>query len=85
MTTLRGAALRAHEQAAERLQAIREDYPYLIATGETHSQRVAQRLGFPSVATLERYLQRHGIPIQHCDPLHSRRDERSRSKEWVAA
>lgn len=75
----------SHEQDEKRRQAIREDYEWLIRTGETHSQRVAQRLGFPSVATLDRYLHRAGIPIRHCDPVAGWRVERARQAERRAA
>jgi hypothetical protein len=45
-------------------QAFAEDYLYLIATGETHAETIALRLGTNQVA-LERRLKRIGLHILH--------------------
>jgi hypothetical protein len=65
MTTLHGAGLASHLKRLERLQQVSEDYEWLIATGETHSETLAKRLFFPSVSTFERYLWRNHIPVRH--------------------
>ena len=56
---------RVQTEAAKRRQAVREDYEWLIATGETNPERIALRLGFASVATLDRYLHRADVPLRH--------------------
>ena len=62
---LRGVALRAHVDAIDRRQEVLEDYEFLIETGETNPEMIAQRLGFNSVNTLDRYLYRNNIPLKH--------------------
>jgi hypothetical protein len=70
MTTLHGAGLASHLKRLERLEKVSEDYAYLIATGETHSETLAKRLFFPSVSTFERYLWRNEIPVRHTCMAH---------------
>ena len=76
MRTLHGAALKAHLEAVERRKQIREDYQWLIDTGETHGEALARRLRFPSVSTFERYLYRNQIPVRH-ECCHNSRTRRA--------
>jgi hypothetical protein len=67
------ASLKAQAEAAERLARFREDYQYLVDTGETHSEAFAKRLRSPNVAAMERYMWRHGIPIRHDHTFNTRK------------